>query len=149
MIGFAAAVVDRQLLEIGQDGERQLGGPGVAAQLVRPGEVVSHVDGGFFGLHKELARPADAEGVIRRLGGPAHLDRILVDHVLVGLGVALAVGHIPAQRLEERVQELAAQLGFVVMPGAVFGGVIGKALDEGDDRAGAGMRPPPGKMAME
>ena len=146
MIGLDAAVIDGELLEIGQDGERQLGGPGIAAELERPGDVVLTLTDGFLGFHEELARAADAEGVIRRLGGPAHLDRILVDHILVGLGVVLAVGHIPAQGLEERVEEFAAQLRLVVVPGAVGGGLIAKALDELADgvRCGhAGL--PPGR----
>ncbi len=74
LVGLDAAVVDGELLEIGQDGEGQLGGPGVAAELVGGGDLVLEVDGGLLGFDEELARAADAEGVIGGLGGAADLD---------------------------------------------------------------------------
>ena len=72
---------------------------------------------GLLGLDEELARAADAEAVVGRLGGAADLDGVLVDHVLVGFGVALLVVDVPAEGLEEGVDELAAELGLVVLAG--------------------------------
>ena len=40
--------------------------------------------------------------------------------ILVGVGIAPLVVDIPTQRLEERVEELAAQLGLVVLTGPVM-----------------------------
>jgi hypothetical protein len=48
-------------------------------------------------------------GVVRGFGRAADLDRRLVDHVLVGFGVTLLVLHVPAERLEERVDDLLAE----------------------------------------
>jgi len=160
-----AAVIDGDLLEVGEDRQRELGGPGIAAQLVGGGGVGLDIDGGFLGLDEELADPADAEAVIGGLGRPADLDRVLVDDVLVGLGVALLVVDVPAEGFEERVDELAADLGLVVAaapgsaapgsaapgsaaPGSAAGGgargtvgvgVLGEALDELEDRSRGGL----------
>ncbi len=68
-------------------------------------DVALDVDRGLLGLDKELAHAADPERVVGRLGEAAHLHRVLVDHVLVRLGVALLVVHVPAERREERVQD--------------------------------------------
>ena len=95
--------------------QRQLGRPGVAAELVGGAGVVLDVDGGLLGLDEELARAADAEAVVGGLGRAADLDGVLVDDVLVGLGVALRVVDVPAEGLEEGVEELAAELGLVVV----------------------------------
>ena len=119
LVGLAAAVVDGEFFEIGEDGERQLGAPGVAAQLVSRADILFDVDGGLLGFDEEFARPADAEGVIGGLGGAADLDGVLVDDIFVGLGVVVVVEHVPAEGLEEGVEELAAQLGFVVVWGEV------------------------------
>ena len=67
-VGARAAVVDGELLEVGEDGERQLGRPGVAAQLEGGADVVLDVDGGLLGFDEELARAADAEAVVRGRG---------------------------------------------------------------------------------
>ena len=42
-----------------------------------------------------------------------------MDDVLVCLGIPLAVVHIPAKRLKERIDELPPYLGFVVGTGFV------------------------------
>ncbi len=87
LVRLDAAVVDGEFLEIGEDGERQFGGPGIAAQLEGGAEIVLDIDGGFLGFEEELARAADAEAVVGGLGDAADLDGILVDDILVCLGV--------------------------------------------------------------
>ena len=57
---------------------------------------------------------ADAETIIRGLGGIADLDGVLVDDVLVGFGEAVRVVDVPAEAFEERVDELDTALGLVV-----------------------------------
>ena len=115
VVRLDAAIVDGELLEVGEDAERELGGPGVAAELEGGADVVLDVDGGLLGFEEELAGAADAEAVVGRLGGLADFDGVFVDDVLVGLGVALLVVNVPAEGLEERVEEFAADLGFVVV----------------------------------
>ena len=64
----------------------------------------------------------DAFGDLRRIGrlGPAaYLDGFLMHHVLVRLGVALAISDVLTQRIEEGIDELAADLGFVVQPALI------------------------------
>ena len=96
--GLGSAVVDGELLEIGEDGEGQLGAPRIAAELVGGLDVVLDVDRGLLGLDEELALLADAEGVIRRLGRAADFDLVLVDDLFVLLGEALHVVDVPAER---------------------------------------------------
>jgi len=69
---------------------------------------------GFFASRK-LAGTADTEAVIRGLGNATDLDGVFMDNVLIGFGIALSVGYIPAQFLEKRVYEFTAHLGFVVV----------------------------------
>ena len=68
LVGLDAAVIDGELLEVGEDRERELGGPGVAAELEGRTDIVLDVHRGFLGFEKELARAADAEAVVRRFG---------------------------------------------------------------------------------
>ena len=86
--------------------------------------------GGLFRLHEEFPRPADAEAVVRGLHRAADPDRVLVDHVLVGLGVAGDIVQIPAQRAEERIDELPAELCFVVDAGGVSRKIFFKTRSE-------------------
>ncbi len=118
LVRLDAAVVNGKFLEIGEDAERQARAPGVAPQLVGRVHVTLEVDRGLFGFDEELTHAADAKPVVGRLCATADLDGVLVHDVLVGLGVTLAVAHVPAQRVEERIDELAPDLGFVV--GAAF-----------------------------
>ena len=60
-VGLDAAVVNGQLLEVGQNAQRQLGAPGVAAELEGGRDVVADVDRGFFGFDEKLPQTADAE----------------------------------------------------------------------------------------
>ena len=125
------AVVDRELLEVGQDGERQFRRPGIAAQLKGRAEIVFQIDGGLLGFEEELARAADAKAVVGRLGVAADLDGILVDDIFVRFGVALLVVDVPAEGLEERIEELPPQLGFVVALALIGFAVLLEAVDEG------------------
>lgn len=68
--------------------------------------------------------------------GAAHLDRVLVDDLLVRLRPALLVVHVPAEGAEERVHEFAAELGFVVGRSALGVPAAVEALDELDDGVG-------------
>lgn len=113
-LGTEAAVVNGELLEVGEDGEGEPGRPGVTAELVGGADIALDIDRGFLGLDEELPGPADPEAVVGGLGGPADLDRVLGDDVLVGLGVTLLVIDVPAQGLEEGVDELGADVGFLV-----------------------------------
>ena len=92
-----ARVVDGELLEVGDDAERELGRPRVAAELGGGERVVFYADGRFFGLDEEFAVAADAKGVVGGGGLAVDLEHVLVDDVLVGLGVALEVKDIPAE----------------------------------------------------
>lgn len=146
LVGFQrldAAVVDRELLEVGQNRKRQLGRPGVAAKLVCRRHVALDVHGRLLGLDEELARAADAEGVVGRLGAGADLDDVLVDDVPVGLSQTLAVVHVPAERLEEGVEVIAAKLRLGVTAVAVVVEVQAEALDQLDDLLGCRHRSSP------
>ena len=96
-----------------------MGVPGVTAQLVGGVDVVLDVDGGFLGFDVELALATDLEGVIGGFGGAFDLEGVLDDHLAVFGGEVVFVVHVPAEGFKERVEELLAQLGFVVFTGAV------------------------------
>ncbi len=128
--GADATVVNGELFEVGDDRQGQLGAPGIAAKLIGGAGVVLDGDRGLLGLDEELADAADAKAVVRGLGRAADLDGVFVDDVLVGFGVACLVVDVSAECVEERVDELAADLGFVVGLLLVGLGVLGEALDE-------------------
>ncbi len=97
LVRLFAAIVDGEFLEVGEDGERQLCRPGVAAELEGGADVGLDIDGGFLCFDEEFARAADAEAVVGGAGRFFDDERVFVDHVAVGFGVALAVGHVPAK----------------------------------------------------
>ena len=138
--GLGAAVVDGQLLEIGEDREGQLGAPRVAAELVRGIDLVLDVHRGLLGLDEELALLAEAEGVVRRLGRVADLHLVLVDHLFVLLREALRVVDVPAERGEEGVDELVAGRDLAERGGVVLVVVAFEELDELDDLGGSNHR---------
>ena len=140
LVRLDPTVVDGEFLEVGEDAERQLGAPGVAAELVGGVRVPFDVHRGLLGLDEELARAADAEAVVGRLGAAADLDGVLVHHVLVGLGVAPLVVHVPAQGFEERVDELDPGQGLVILAALVAVQVGAEAVDELVDGVGGGHR---------
>lgn len=111
---LAPAVVNRELLEVGEDRKGELRAPGVAPQLIGRARVVLDIDRGFLSFDEELARAADSEAVIGRLGVAADLDRVLVNDLLVSFGVALLVVNVPAEKREKGIDEFLPNLRFVV-----------------------------------
>ena len=107
------AIVDGELFEIRQDGQRKFRRPGIAAKLIGRAEIVFQIDGGLLSFEKELARAADPKAVVRGFGIPANLDGIFMDDIFIRLGVALLIGESPSERLEERIEKLPAQLARV------------------------------------
>ena len=61
-----------------------------------------------------------------------------MDDVLVGFGVALLVVNVPTQRLEKRIKEFTAQLGFVVLAGFVSFELLFEACDQIQNFPGCG-----------
>jgi len=143
VFGFEAAVVNGQLLEIGEHRHGHLGGPAVAPGLKSRVQAGFDVDGGLLGFNEEDGFLAHAEGIVGGFGGPVDLDGGFVDHLAVFLRVPRPVRHVPAEGLEEGVEEVAAKLGFVVFAGFVGGALVGEALDEIEDdlRRGHGVVP--------
>jgi len=137
-----AAVVDGEFFEIGQDRERQMGVPGVTAQLVGGMDGVADVDRRLFGFDEELAGGADAEGVIRGFERAFILEGVFVDHLAVLRGEVGAVDHIPTEGFEQGVEEFLAELGFVVATGAVELARVAEAVDEILDDGWCGHFPP-------
>lgn len=123
-------VVDGQLFEVGENREWQLRRPCVAAKLIGGCRVALEIDARFLGLDEELALAADAERVIGCLGGIADLDLPLVDDVPVLERIALAVGEVPAECLEEWRDELAAGGLFVVGRTAITSALSGESVGE-------------------
>ena len=138
--GLDPAVVDGELLEIGEDGEGQLGAPRIAAELVRRLDVVLDVHRGLLGLDEELALLADAEGVVRRFGRAADPHLVLVDDLLVLLREPLGVVDVPAERGEEGINELVADGGLAECGVAVLVVVALEELDKLDDLGRSGHR---------
>ena len=88
------------------------------------------VHGRLFGFEKEFARASDAKAVIGRLGGFADFDCVLADDIFVCFGATLLVIDVPAEGLKEQIEELAAELGFVVLWRAVSVLVALETFDE-------------------
>jgi hypothetical protein len=128
-----AAVVDGELVEVGDDAKAQLGGVGIAAELFGGFGVVLNPNGGLLGLDEKLAGAADAEGVIGGRHQPADLQGVLMDDVLVGLGMTGAVEDIPAKGVKERVEELATELRLLVVGREVGIEVAAESLDAFED----------------
>ena len=137
-VRFDPAIINGQFLKIAQDAQRQFGRPAITAQLVRGADVLLDVNGRFLGFEKKFARAANAKTVIRGFCRAAHADGIFMNDVLVGFGVALLVVNVPAQRLEKRIKEFAAQLGFVVLAGFVSVELLFEAGDQIQNFPGRG-----------
>jgi len=128
-----AAVVDGEFIEVGEDGEGELGGPCVASELECGVGVAVDVDGGLFCFDEEFSCAADSEAVVGGFCGGADFDGVFVDDVFVCFCVSGGVVYVPAESDEEWVDELSSELGFVVSAGFVCVGVSCEALDEVDD----------------
>jgi CheY-like chemotaxis protein len=114
LIGPDATVINGQRFEVRKHRERQLAAPGIAAELEGGQRIFDDFDSGLFGFEKEDSPPTDAKAVVRRLGLAADLNGVFVDDVLVRFSQPLLVVDVPAEGLEEGVEELAAELRFVV-----------------------------------
>ena len=75
------------------------------------------------------------EVVFGGLGDAGDPDGVFMDDFLEGFGVALRVLDVPSEGLEEGVDELAANLGFVVVGRGVVVAVGVEAFDELEDGA--------------
>src|SRR5215211_3811536 len=123
LLRLEAAVVDGELLEVRQNRERQPRRPGVAPELDRRGHVARDVNRGLLRLQEEAALSPGVEAVVRGFRPAPDLHPVLVDDLPVGLGEALSVLHVPAEKAEERVDEVYARLRLVEPGGAVRGEV--------------------------
>ena len=111
-----AAIIDGEFLEVGQDTDRQLGGPCVAPQLKGRSDGLANIDRWLLGFNEETPRAAaGAETVVGCFCASADANGIFVDYFLVGIGIALAVKDVPAEGLEQRINELFAELGLIVL----------------------------------
>lgn len=90
----------------------------------------------LLGLDEELPLFADLEAIVRRLDRFADPQRILEDHVLVRLRQSLFVIHVPAEALEERIDELLPDLRLVERAGLVVVEMARERLDELQDFLG-------------
>jgi hypothetical protein len=59
-----------------------------------------------------------------------------MDNVFISFGQALDVVHVPAQSFKERVEELAAELGFVIVPGFVRIEILFELIDQPENLFG-------------
>jgi hypothetical protein len=59
LIGLDAAIVDGELLEVGQDGERELGRPGIATKLIGWLGVILDPYSWTFGFDEEFSSSAN------------------------------------------------------------------------------------------
>ncbi len=128
-----SAIVGDELFEVGQDGERKPGAPGVAPQLVGRTGIALEVDAWLLGLGEELCLATDAEGIVR--GALVALERLggLDDDFPVGGRGVQGVVDVPPQRDEQGVDELLPRLGFLVSGAAVGRHVGAKVADEPGD----------------
>ena len=138
LLGLDAAVVDRQFLKIGQQRQRKLGAPGIPTKLVRRLPELFDVDERLFRLQKKLPVPANPETVIRRFVRSRHAHAVLVNHFAILLGVSRCVVDVPAQFAEHRIDEVNAELGFVVVLRLHLIELVIEAFDEAEDRVGTG-----------
>ena len=113
--GLDAPVVEGEFLEVGEYGQGQLGGVGVAARLEGGGWVDFEGHAGLLGLHEHDALAAVAEGVVGPLDAAPHGETVLDEHLAPVVAGALLVAHVPAQALQEGIDELGSALGLQVV----------------------------------
>ena len=113
------AVIDRKLLEIGQDGERKVGIPGIPADLEGRTGIIFNIHGRFLCFDNEFPGAPDPKSIVNKLGGPPDADWVFVDNFFVLFGIAPGIVDIPTEGLEERINELPPELGFVELSSPV------------------------------
>src|SRR3990167_2785081 len=99
--GPRSAIVNGQFLEVGQNGQGDLGAPSVAAKLVGRGRVRADVDAAFLSLGEKFRQGTDSEGVIGSLLLAFHVQAVLGNYFTILGGVPLPVAHVPAQGFKE------------------------------------------------
>ena len=99
-------------------------------------DLVFYINGRFLGFEEKLPGTADAETIVGGFGVAADLDGIFMDDIFIRLGVALLIGDIPSERLEERIEKLPAQLGFVITLALVGLAVLFEPINEGGNERG-------------
>ena len=91
-----------------------LGAPSVAAKLVGRGGIGDDVDAALLGFGVKLRQRADAEGVIGGLLLAFHVQAVFENRLRSIAGrPSPAVADVPAQGLEERVDQVLADVGFL------------------------------------
>ncbi|HEX9756895.1 MAG TPA: hypothetical protein VGB26_03735 [Nitrospiria bacterium] len=135
VVGFGGnpAVVNGKFFKVGQDGERKLGTPGIAPKLIGRTDIVFDTDSRFFRFKEKFPCPTDAKAIVGGLGRAADLDRIFMDDVLVSLGIARFIGHVPSKCLEEGIDELASKLGLIIGRTTVGFDILLEPIDQLDD----------------
>jgi len=126
--GPGGAVVDGELLEVREDGDGDLAAPPVAAELEGGGGVGGEVDAAFLGLDVELGRGADAEGVVGGALLALDVEAVLRDDLAVLRGDEGGVAQVPAEGLEEGVNEGLTDVGLLGARPAVGVAVLGEEL---------------------
>lgn len=128
LVGLDGGVVEAELFEVGEDDEEDLlGVPGVALGLEDVPRGIERLGRGL-GLDEEFRLPSEAEAVVGATlaSGFAPLD----DHLARVVGQARLVLHVPAERLEQRRDEINPRLGFGVCSGKVM---VFLSLELGDE----------------
>ncbi|HPH34153.1 MAG TPA: hypothetical protein PLU94_01530 [Methanoregulaceae archaeon] len=110
------AVVDRKLLKVGQDGEREAGIPCIPANLKGRTGIILDIYSRFFCFDNEFSGAPDPEGVIDKFCGSSNSNRVFVRNFFVEFRVALCIVNIPSEGLKERIEEFPTQSGLVVFP---------------------------------
>ena len=123
-------VAVNELLEVGEDADRKRGAPGVAAELEGGGDILLDVDRRLLRLDEEPPLGADAEAVVGGLDLSLDLEPVLLHHLAVRFVQAGGVPHVPAEELEERVEEVVAERGLLVASGAVVVEILVEAFDQ-------------------
>lgn len=111
------AVIDRKLLEVGQDGEREVGIPGLPTDLECRTGVILDIHSRFLRFNNEFSGASNPEGVqsINSVD-PTNSNRVFVCNFFIEFRVALCIVNIPSEGLKERIEEFPTQPGLVVFP---------------------------------
>jgi hypothetical protein len=117
--GSYVGIVNNEFLKVAQDAEWELGAPRIASELEGRRDVFLDKNRGLLGLEEKLARATDAETVVGGLGSVPDTKSVLVDDISVGFSETLLVMNVPPEGFPERIEEVVAELSFVVLTGAI------------------------------